>query len=119
MFARSASRTTLSLIRTAAASRADSRLTARTVIAIATSARTTTAAPILTPTGRSANQPPVRPLRVSLMGVSRVVRCGRRSVGEAGDGAAQVGGHPGQLAHGGAGLRERLGGGIRGGGDPG
>ena len=41
------------------------------------------------------------------------------SVGEPPDGGAQVGCHPGQLVHGGAGLAERLGGGVRRRGDAG
>src|ERR671917_174509 len=61
MSARSARVTTLSLIREAAALSAPMRETARTVMATATTARTATAAPIFTPIGRSANQPPERP----------------------------------------------------------
>src|SRR3954470_16516227 len=45
--------------------------------------------------------------------------CRRWSVGEAAHRGAQVGGHPGQLVDGGAGLAQRLGGGVRGGGDAG
>src|SRR4028118_2339699 len=61
MSARSDRVTTLSLIRAAAALSDPMRRTARTVMATATTARTATAAPIFTPIGRSANQPPERP----------------------------------------------------------
>src|SRR3954451_20525960 len=43
---------------------------------------------------------------------------GVRSVGEGADAGAQVGRHPGELVDGGAGLGQRLGGGLRGRGDP-
>src|SRR3712207_5563894 len=61
MLARSARVTTLPLILAAPDSRAPIRTTARMVIPTATAARRATAAPIFTPMGRSANQPPERP----------------------------------------------------------
>src|SRR3954471_16358538 len=61
MSARSARVSTLPLILDAPDSRAVIRDTARMVIPTATTARRATAAPIFTPMGRSANQPPERP----------------------------------------------------------
>src|SRR3712207_3893159 len=68
MSARSDRVTTLLLIRAAAALSDPMRRTARTVMATATTARTATAAPIFTPIGRSANQPPERPGEAAVAG---------------------------------------------------